>query len=43
MKVLITLHPSALLRLLPADREEAFALFVKALAKAGKLFKRQPA
>jgi DNA polymerase len=42
-QVLITLHPSALLRVLPQDREEAFALFVKDLAKARKLFKRQPA
>jgi uracil-DNA glycosylase family protein len=42
-QVLITLHPSALLRVLPEDREEAFALFVKDLEKARKLFKRQPA
>jgi uracil-DNA glycosylase len=38
-KVLITLHPSALLRVLPEDRDEAFAAFVKDLSKARKLFK----
>jgi uracil-DNA glycosylase len=38
--VLITLHPSTLLRVPPPDREEAFALYVKDLAKARKLFKR---
>jgi len=37
-KVLITLHPSALLRVLPEDREEAFEAFAKDLAKARKLF-----
>jgi uracil-DNA glycosylase len=42
-QVLITLHPSALLRVLPAGRDEAFALFVRDLAKARKLFKAQPA
>jgi uracil-DNA glycosylase len=42
-RVLITLHPSALLRVLPEEREEAFAAFVKDLAKARKLFKGQPA
>jgi DNA polymerase len=36
-KVLITLHPSALLRVLPEDREEAFAAFVKDLKLARKL------
>ncbi|MDB5883473.1 MAG: uracil-DNA glycosylase protein-like protein [Ramlibacter sp.] len=36
-KVLITLHPSALLRVLPDDREEAFAAFVKDLKQARKL------
>jgi uracil-DNA glycosylase family protein len=36
-KVLITLHPSALLRVLPQDREEAFAAFVKDLKQARKL------
>ncbi len=34
LKVLITLHPSALLRLLPADREEGFKAFVADLRKA---------
>jgi DNA polymerase len=38
-KVLITLHPSALLRVAPEDREEAFAAFVKDLKQARKLFK----
>jgi uracil-DNA glycosylase family protein len=38
-KVLITLHPSALLRVLPDEREVAFAAFVKDLAKARGLFK----
>ena len=42
-QVLVTLHPSALLRVLPEDRQEAFALFVKDLSKARKLFKAQPA
>jgi uracil-DNA glycosylase len=37
-KVLITLHPSALLRVPPEDREEAFEAFTKDLSKAGKLF-----
>jgi DNA polymerase len=37
-KVLITLHPSALLRVLPEDREEAFGAFVKDLKQARKLF-----
>jgi uracil-DNA glycosylase family protein len=37
-KVLITLHPSALLRVPPEDREEAFEAFAKDLSKAGKLF-----
>jgi uracil-DNA glycosylase len=36
-KVLITLHPSALLRVLPEDREEAFAAFVKDLKQARKV------
>jgi uracil-DNA glycosylase family protein len=36
-KVLITLHPSALLRVSPDDREEAFAAFVKDLKQARKL------
>jgi uracil-DNA glycosylase len=38
LRVLVTLHPSALLRVLPEDREEAFAAFVKDLAKARKFF-----
>jgi hypothetical protein len=33
------LHPSALLRVLPDEREVAFAAFVKDLAKARGLFK----
>jgi uracil-DNA glycosylase family protein len=37
-KVLVTLHPSALLRVPPEDREEAFAAFVKDLKQARKLF-----
>ena len=36
-KVLITLHPSALLRVLPADREAAIGLFVQDLRKARSL------
>jgi len=36
--VLITLHPSALLRVPPQDREEAFGAFVKDLSKARKFF-----
>jgi uracil-DNA glycosylase len=42
-QVLITLHPSALLRVPPEDRDQAFALFVQDLSKARKLFKAQPA
>jgi len=38
-KVLVTLHPSALLRVLPEEREAAFAAFVKDLAKARSVFK----
>jgi DNA polymerase len=34
--VLVTLHPSALLRVLPAEREAAFAAWLDDLAKAGK-------
>ena len=37
-KVLITLHPSALLRVPPEDREDAFDAFTKDLSKAAKLF-----
>jgi uracil-DNA glycosylase len=36
-QVLITLHPSALLRVLPPDREAAFAAFVRDLSKAKKV------
>ncbi|MDB5947200.1 MAG: uracil-DNA glycosylase protein-like protein, partial [Ramlibacter sp.] len=36
-RVLITLHPSALLRMPAEGREEGFALFVKDLAKAKNL------
>jgi uracil-DNA glycosylase len=36
-EVLITLHPSALLRVLPPDREAAFAAFVRDLSKAKKV------
>ena len=39
-KVLITLHPSALLRVNPEDREEAFAAFTADLAKAKKVFRK---
>jgi uracil-DNA glycosylase len=42
-QVLVTVHPSALLRTLPEDREEAFEVFVSDLAKARGLFKREPA
>jgi uracil-DNA glycosylase len=38
-QVLITLHPSALLRVLPEDREEAFEAFAADLKKARKIFK----
>jgi DNA polymerase len=38
-KVLVTLHPSALLRTLPEERDAAFTAFVKDLAKARVLFK----
>ncbi|WBY00036.1 UdgX family uracil-DNA binding protein [Ramlibacter tataouinensis] len=34
LKVLVTLHPSALLRLMPQDREEGFKAFVADLRKA---------
>jgi uracil-DNA glycosylase len=37
-KVLITLHPSALLRVLPEDRDAAFDVYVKDLRQARKLF-----
>jgi uracil-DNA glycosylase len=38
-KVLITLHPSSLLRVPPEDRDAAFAAFVKDLSKARALFR----
>ncbi|MDB5874943.1 MAG: uracil-DNA glycosylase protein-like protein [Ramlibacter sp.] len=38
-KVLVTLHPSALLRVPPEDRDEAFAAFTADLAKARKILK----
>jgi DNA polymerase len=37
LKVLVTLHPSALLRVPSGDRDQAFALFVKDLEKARTL------
>ncbi|MBK0391373.1 UdgX family uracil-DNA binding protein [Ramlibacter algicola] len=37
LKVLVTLHPSALLRMDPSEREEAFAAFVADLKKARKV------
>ena len=37
-KVLVTLHPSALLRVPPEDREEAFEAYVKDLRQARKVF-----
>jgi uracil-DNA glycosylase len=43
LPVLVTVHPSSLLRVPSEDREAAFALFVKDLAKARKVFKLQPA
>jgi uracil-DNA glycosylase len=43
LQVLVTVHPSSLLRVPSEDRDAAFALFVKDLAKARKLFKAQPA
>lgn len=42
-QVLITLHPSALLRVLPQQREVTFLLFVKDLALARKWSTAQPA
>jgi uracil-DNA glycosylase len=43
LPVLVTVHPSSLLRVPSEDRDAAFALFVRDLAKARKLFKPQPA
>ena len=39
LPMLVTLHPSALLRGDPEDRDEAFAAFTADLAKARKVFK----
>ena len=39
LQVLVTLHPSALLRTQGEDRELAFAAFVADLKKAGKIFR----
>lgn len=43
LPVLVTVHPSSLLRMPGEDRDAAFALFVHDLAKSRKLFKTQPA
>jgi uracil-DNA glycosylase len=43
LPVLVTVHPSSLLRVPSEDRDAAFVLFVRDLAKARKLFKTQPA
>jgi len=43
LPVLVTVHPSSLLRVPGEDRDAAFALFVRDLAKARELFKPQPA
>jgi len=43
LPVLVTVHPSSLLRVPSEDRDAAFVLFVRDLAKARKLFKPQPA
>ncbi|MFC5496588.1 UdgX family uracil-DNA binding protein [Caenimonas terrae] len=37
LQVLVTLHPSALLRVPPGDRDQAFAQFARDLAQAKKL------
>jgi DNA polymerase len=42
-RVLVTLHPSALLRTPPEDREAAFEAFVQDLAHARKVFAQRPA
>lgn len=39
LPVLVTLHPSALLRVPDADRDEAFAAFVRDLKQARKMFR----
>jgi uracil-DNA glycosylase len=43
LPVLVTVHPSSLLRVPSEDRDAVFVLFVRDLAKARKLFKTQPA
>jgi uracil-DNA glycosylase len=43
LQVLVTVHPSSLLRVHSPDREAAFAHFVNDLAKARKVFKTHPA
>jgi uracil-DNA glycosylase len=43
LPVLVTVHPSSLLRVPSEERDAAFVLFVRDLAKARKLFKTQPA
>ena len=40
LQVLVTLHPSALLRVDPEDREAAFEAFVQDLRQAQRLFRR---
>jgi uracil-DNA glycosylase family protein len=40
LEVLVTLHPSALLRVDPEDREAAFEAFVQDLRQARRLFRR---
>jgi uracil-DNA glycosylase family protein len=40
LQVLVTLHPSALLRVDPEDREAAFEAFVQDLRQARRLFRR---
>jgi DNA polymerase len=40
LEVLVTLHPSALLRVDPEDREAAFEAFVQDLRQAQRLFRR---
>jgi DNA polymerase len=38
LKVLVTLHPSALLRMPPEDKDAAFEAFVQDLAQARAVF-----
>ena len=42
LKVLITLHPSALLRMTGDDRDEAYALWLADLEVASKLIRKRP-